>query len=286
MNYIISLLPVFGWGFMPIIANLKKSKPEEQLLGTSISALFFSILLYIIVQPHITFFSFIISFLSGVFWSLGQLFQFKAISVSSVSKTMPLSNGTQLIGTTLFAVFVFHEWNTLKATLIGTIAIGIIIAGIYITNYVEKSYKVQHSLSLHTFSFVITSSFFLTLYVITNQLFSITGYSIIFPQAIGMFTGAILINYLNKQNKASRSSVSFNLLTGLSWSIGNLGMFLATASLGIGTSFSISQACVIVSTIGGIIIFKEGKSRKEWAVILTGIIVIMLGVFLLGVLKQ
>ncbi|MFH5672133.1 GRP family sugar transporter, partial [Listeria monocytogenes] len=34
--YLIALLPVLGWGFMPIIANLRKSTPEEQLLGTSI----------------------------------------------------------------------------------------------------------------------------------------------------------------------------------------------------------------------------------------------------------
>lgn len=48
-------------------------------------------------------------------------------------------------------------------------------------------------------------------------------------------------------------------MTGLSWSIANLGMFLATAVLGVATSFSISQACVIVATIGGILIFKQKK---------------------------
>ncbi len=53
-------------------------------------------------------------------------------------------------------------------------------------------------------------------------------------------------------------------MTGLSWSIANLGMFLATAVLGVATSFSISQACVIVATIGGILIFKQKKSPLEW----------------------
>ncbi len=34
--------------------------------------------------------------ISGIFWSLGQLMQFKAIQIASVSKVMPISNGSQL----------------------------------------------------------------------------------------------------------------------------------------------------------------------------------------------
>lgn len=73
-----------------------------------------------------------------------------------------------------------------------------------------------------------------------------------------MLTCAIGIN-LAKKTAISRKNVTFNLMTGLSWSIANLGMFLATAVLGVATSFSISQACVIVATIGGILIFKQKK---------------------------
>ncbi|MBA5760492.1 sugar uptake protein, partial [Escherichia coli] len=50
--YLIALLPVLGWGFMPIIANLRKSTPEEQLLGTSISALLFAFILFWILSPE------------------------------------------------------------------------------------------------------------------------------------------------------------------------------------------------------------------------------------------
>lgn len=65
--YLIALLPVLGWGFMPIIANLRKSTPEEQLLGTSISALLFAFILFWILSPEITVLSFIVSFVSGIF---------------------------------------------------------------------------------------------------------------------------------------------------------------------------------------------------------------------------
>ncbi|MFI4757323.1 GRP family sugar transporter, partial [Listeria monocytogenes] len=117
--YLIALLPVLGWGFMPIIANLRKSTPEEQLLGTSISALLFALILFWILSPEITVLSFIVSFISGIFWSFGQLLQFKGIAASSVAKAMPISNGTQLVGATLFAVLVFREWQTVTAVIIG-----------------------------------------------------------------------------------------------------------------------------------------------------------------------
>lgn len=56
LTIIIALLPVMGWGLMPIVANLKKSSPHEQLLGTSISAFIFSTIITLVIHPEITFF--------------------------------------------------------------------------------------------------------------------------------------------------------------------------------------------------------------------------------------
>ncbi|HDI4602351.1 TPA: GRP family sugar transporter [Listeria monocytogenes] len=282
--YLIALLPVLGWGFMPIIANLRKSTPEGQLLGTSISALLFALILFWILSPEITVLSFIVSFISGIFWSFGQLLQFKGIAASSVAKAMPISNGTQLVGATLFAVLVFREWQTVTAVIIGVVAVILILIGVVMTGFQKRGNHITESVSFHVYGIVILSSFFLTLYVVTNQLFDVTGFSIILPQAIGMLTCAIGIN-LAKKTAISRKNVTFNLMTGLSWSIANLGMFLATAVLGVATSFSISQACVIVATIGGILIFKQKKSPLEWTFILSGILLIMVGVVFLSLLK-
>ncbi|MBC1493200.1 GRP family sugar transporter [Listeria booriae] len=282
--YFIALLPVLGWGFMPIIANLRKSTPEEQLLGASISALLFAFVLFWILSPEITGLSFIVSFVSGIFWSFGQLLQFKGIAASSVAKAMPISNGTQLIGATLFAVLVFQEWQTVTAVVIGIFAVILILIGVVMTGFQKRGNHITESVSIHVYGIVILSSFFLTLYVVTNQLFHVTGFSIILPQAIGMLTCAIGIN-LAKKSTISSKNVAFNLMTGLSWSIANLGMFLATAVLGVATSFSISQACVIVATIGGILIFKQKKNLLEWGFIISGIVLIMIGVVLLSMLK-
>lgn len=132
---------------------------------------------------------------------------------------------------------------------------------------------------------VLLSSLFLSLYVVTNQIFLIEGYRIILPQSVGMLiTSSIIVKYFSKEI-VSRENVLFNLITGILWSIANLGMFITTNTLGVTISFSISQSCVIVATLGGIIFFKENKNKKEWFSILIGIMLIMSGVFMLSIIK-
>ncbi len=81
--------------------------------------------------------------ISGIFWSLGQLMQFKAIQIASVSKVMPISNGSQLTFTTLLAVILFNEWTSFKMLLIGSLSILCIILGILLTNYQTKNLQIK-----------------------------------------------------------------------------------------------------------------------------------------------
>ncbi|MCC0690108.1 EamA family transporter [Clostridioides sp. ZZV14-6387] len=283
LTIIIALLPVMGWGLMPIVANLKKSSPYEQLLGTSISAFIFSTIITLVMHPEITFFSFFVSMISGIFWSLGQLMQFKAIQITSVSKVMPISNGSQLTFTTLLAVLLFNEWTSSKMFLIGSSSILCIVLGILLTNYQTK--KSTDNNMLKCVGVVLLSSLFLALYVVTNQIFSIEGYRIILPQSVGMLiTSFIIVKYFSKEI-VYKENVLFNLITGVLWSIANLGMFITTNTFGVTISFSISQSCVIVGTLGGIIFFKEKKNKKELFSIFLGIILIMSGVLMLSIIK-
>ncbi|OJT81251.1 sugar transporter, partial [Clostridioides difficile] len=83
---------------------------------------------------------------------------------------------------------------------------------------------------------------FLSLYVVTNQIFLIEGYRIILPQSVGMLiTSSIIVKYFSKEI-VYRENVLFNLITGILWSIANLGMFITTNTLGVTISFSISQS--------------------------------------------
>jgi glucose uptake protein len=285
MNWFIALIPALGWGIMPIIAQMTKGNPREQLSGTTITALFFALLLYLYSPTPLEFLPFIISFVSGILWSLGQLLQFQSFQVISVAKAIPIICGLQLTGTTLFAAIVFNEWEGISDLMFGTFALITILIGIFLLNFHEKQSNSSRGLSLHLFLVLFFSALALSSYVIINQFFGVSGYKVVLPQALGMFCSSFVINSFSK-TKLCKQKIMLNLLTGLSWSIANLSLFIANGTLGVAKSFPLSQASIIIATLGGIVIFKEKKKHREWLAISVGILSVMAGVCMISFIKN
>lgn len=285
MIFILALLPALGWGLMPIIAQWNKGKPNEQLLGTTITALLFGGVIAMSIDSEWSLLIVVISFLSGVCWSIGQYLQFYSFLYLPVSEAMPISNGTQLIGTTLVAAIFFNEWTGRLDVFMGIISLLFIIGGIYLTNYHEKDNTQVGTFSLKPVFILLVSSLSLTVYVVLPKFFNIPGASIIFPQAIGMFTAAFLMNlpYLKTMNY---QRVFKNMSTGLAWSIANFSLFLTIPYLGVGKSFTISQLSVLVTLITSTILFKINKSQKEKKAVLIGAVLITIGILLISLLKK
>ncbi|MBL1230002.1 sugar transport protein [Enterococcus sp. BWB1-3] len=285
MTIFLAVLPALGWGLMPVIAQLSKGKPNEQLLGTSTTALLFGIGFFLWIKPEWTELVFITGFLSGAFWSGGQYLQFHSFIDLPVSEAMPISNGTQLIGTTIAAAVFFNEWSNAAMTAVGLLSIGIIITGIYLTNYHEKKGEEQAGLKKKPLLKLLLSSLTLTVYVILPRFFDISGEAIIFPQSIGMFTASYLMN-LSQIKIMNRVYILRNMTTGLAWSIANVSLFLVIPSLGVGKSFTISQLAVLVSLFAGLIVFKPDKSKKERRAIILGASCITMGILMISLLKN
>jgi glucose uptake protein len=72
----------------------------------------------------------------------------------------------------------------------------------------------------------------------------------------------------------------------LIWSTGNLTLLLALPLIGIATSFSLSQTGIIISTLGGIFILGEKRSKKEIIWVISGCVLIILGGVMLGFTKS
>lgn len=234
------LLPAIGWGLMPVFAVYSKARPSEQLLGTTIMALFFSIITMFIVKPILNKEIFIICFISGIFWTIGQYLQFSSFKSLPVSEAMPISNGTQLIFTTLTGAIIFREFkNTLNLS-IAFFAILLIIFGIIFTSYQDKQ---NENIPLakkrkNAIIYLLISSLSLTIYVTIPRFYNISGFSVILPQAIGMFLSSIII-ILAKKESPLFNKVTINLLTGLLWSIANLSIFIIIPILGVSLGFTL-----------------------------------------------
>ncbi|ULQ58561.1 GRP family sugar transporter [Brucepastera parasyntrophica] len=276
MAILIGLIPALAWGLLPISIAKTGGKPANQILGTTAGTLIIALALLVFTRHVISARTFILSFLSGALWVVGQLGQYQAYTRLGVSGTMPVSTGLQLTGTSLIGVFVFGEWPGIQEKLIGFSALAIVIIGIYLTSLKRKTpvSKVDKKslliLVLTTLGYLAYSS----IPKITDR----AGTAIFFPQALGMFIAANIYILFSRQTPVYRAAVSWkNMLSGVLFSIGALAYILSAHLNGIATGFVLSQLCVVVSTIGGIVILREQKTRVELAAAGIGLGLIILG---------
>lgn len=285
MDILLAILPALFWGSI-VLFNVKLGGgPYSQILGTTLGALVFSIGVYIFIKPVLTPMVIIIGIISGLFWALGQANQLKSIDLIGVSKTMPISTGMQLVSTTLFGVIVFHEWSTTTSVVLGVLALLCIIIGIVLTSLQSKEEKNDEQTGNFKKGIVILliSTLGYLVYVVIIRLFGINGWSALLPQAIGMVLGGILLTF--KHQPFNKYAIR-NIIPGLIWAAGNMFLFISQPRVGVATSFSLSQMGIVISTLGGIFILGEKKTKRQFIAIVIGIIFIIAAGIMLGIAKE
>ena len=284
MDILLAILPALFWGSI-VLFNVKLGGgPYSQVLGTTLGALVFSIGVYIFIKPVLTPVMIIVGIISGLFWALGQANQLKSIDLIGVSKTMPISTGMQLVSTTLFGVIVFHEWSTTTSVVLGVLALLCIIIGIVLTSLQSKAEKNDEQKGNFKKGIVmlLISTLGYLVYVVIIRLFGIDGWSALLPQAIGMVLGGILLTF--KHQPFNKYAIR-NIIPGLIWAAGNMFLFISQPRVGVATSFSLSQMGIVISTLGGIFILGEKKTKRQFIAIVIGIIFIIAAGIMLGIAK-
>ncbi|MFE1243800.1 GRP family sugar transporter [Fictibacillus sp. NPDC058756] len=284
MGIIWALITAVCWGSIVLVSEKLGGDFHSQTFGMTLGALLFSLVAFFIVQPDLNMAVVAIGVVSGIFWVIGQRNQFASVDYLGVSKIVPLSTGMQLFGTTLFGVLVFHEWKTTTEILIGLAAICAIVAGALLTSRRSKKGNEKDKQNFKKgITILLISTVGYVTYVVIIRWFEVNGWQAILPQAIGMFLGALVMSLKHKPfNKYSMR----NILTGLIWSTGNITLLLALPLIGIATSFSLSQTGIIISTLGGIFILGEKRSKKEIIWVISGCVLIILGGVMLGFTKS
>lgn len=283
MDLLIALLPALFWGSVVLINVLVGGGPYNQIRGTTLGALIVGILLLLTghasFEPKVV----IVGLISGAFWALGQGYQLRSVQLIGVSKTMPISTGMQLVGTTLFSAVFLGEWSTGTQVILGIFAMILLVAGIALTSLKAKHETSEGSKSLgRAIPILLTSTVGYVVYVVIAQIFGVNGLDALFFQSIGMAIGGFL---LSVNHQTSKRYTIRNIIPGVVWAIGNLFLFFSQPKVGVATSFSFSQLLVIVSTLGGIFLLKERKDKRQLVGIGLGIVLIVAAAFVLGGLK-
>ncbi|PPA70358.1 GRP family sugar transporter [Jeotgalibacillus proteolyticus] len=284
MEILIALIPAVMWGSILLVSTKLGGGPYQQGVGTTIGALIFSVAAFFFTSPEFTWTIVIVSFISGLMWALGQMNQFKTAKHLGVSKTLPISTGMQLAGTSLFGVLVFGEWSTTMTLTIGITAIVLVIAGVVFTSFREKNGDDEGESPMKKgIPLLLLSTAGFVGYVVIIRWFSVDGWDAILPQSVGMVTGALLLSI---KHKPFTKYTFRNLIPGLMWAAGNIALLLSIPRVGTATSFSLSQTGIIISTLGGIFLLGEKKTKKQMIMVIFGCVLIIAGGVLLGFTRE
>ena len=277
-----ALLPALAWGSLVLVSEKLGGDPKSQTLGITTGSLLFGLVMYFIQQPEMSMTVWIVGLISGAGWAIGQLNQFNSVQNMGISKTVPISTGLQLLGTTFFGVVIFKEWSGTMTIILGLLAIAAIIAGIIMTGVGQGKDSEEGSkkkgamfLGISTVGFV--------LYVVIVRWYDIDGWAAILPQGVGMFIATLLLSI--KDNPFNKYMVR-NVLAGIMWAIGNIGLLLANPLVGVAIGFSFSQMGIVISTLGGIFLLGEKKSKKQLTFIIIGCALVIAGGVMLGFTKE
>lgn len=285
LNLLIGLMPMIGWGLFPILTGKFGGKPVNQILGTTYGTLIFAIIVALVRQtPMLSGKAFLFTFLSGVFWSAGQILVFYAFAEMGVSRTMPVSTGFQLVGASLWSVIVLGEWATGNAKLIGFSAIILIIFGVWLTTYSEKKLPKEDGgmNAVKGVLLVACAEIGYLGYSAFPQAVNVSGFSAFLPQALGMAVVATVFAIATKGNRAEKpfktKSSYTNIISGLFFAFAALTYLISARPSvnGLATGFILSQMNVVIATLGGIYILHENKTKKEMGFILTGLVLVVI----------
>lgn len=279
LDWLVALVPVLSFGLVPVIGTLIGGKPVQQSMGIALGGLVFSLAVLLFRRPEITPHIFLIGFLSGAFWAVGSIGQFRGIEYLGVSRATPMLNGGQIIGTSLVGV-ALGEWASAAAKTYGFIALALIIVGILFTSYKQQAAgpKPQWGKGI-AINLIAVVGF--TAYVGILKYYQIDSWSSVFPQSVGQITAIFILGLLLFRTQSFGRKSLQNGVIGIIWGVGNLALLLSQAKLGLAVAYPVSQAAVIVSVLGGVFVNKEHKSPREWVMAAIGIAVICAGLYMI-----
>lgn len=284
MELVIAMIPMVAFGSIGLISGKIGGSANQQTLGMTIGAFFLAVAAFFIYRPTLDSRILLLGFLSGLLWAIGQKGQFTAMQYMGVSVTLPLSTGMQLILNTLAGALLFGEWRTSMQYILGISALLALVFGSYLTSKQDTSPANESKMPNFTKGFrsLVISTAGFGLFTIMITWAKIPAEAIILPQSIGMMAGAFGLSYGTiKYSKV----ILKNSLSGILWGVGNVCMLLSIQSIGLAVGFSLSQMGIIISTLGGIFILKERKTKRELINILAGCLLVICGGIVLGYMK-
>lgn len=287
-NILFGLIPALMWGIQPIIMTKLSGKSEEKVVGMGLGIFLVALFISIFKRPNnLSSTLILISFVDGLALSYGLINQIRGFSLVGISKGTPISTGTQLIGATLVGVLYFKEWSSAFQYILGIIAIILIIIGVSMTTFEEKKEEnIKKSNLKKGIITLILSSVGFVLYTIILKVANINIWDALIPQGLGVLVGSYLLSKRNYKEKLFTKNSIKHIITGAIFAIANITLMISNEINGLSVGFTLTQMNVVIATIGGLVILKEKKTKKELIYVLLGLLLVVIGGVFIGITKS
>lgn len=304
MYILFSLLPALFWGLLPLAVAKVGGRPIQQIIGTTVGTFLVASLVFLVRRPEVSQSIFWWCALSGAFWAFAQMLQYRSFEQIGVSNGIPISVGMQLTANAVVGTAFLGDWPTAGERVVGFGAIVIIVFGIYLTTLQEKKPTASSpiaedrgqaackekpsaeaagrdmrggliTLSIATIGYVGFS--------FIPAKFHVPGQAAFFPQALGMVVMSLLLSLLFLRQRPYSKKSAQNLLGGFIFAIAVLLYLISIEFNGVSIAASMAQMNVVLATLGSIFILGERKTRWELKRIYLGLLLVVLGGFLIGI---
>lgn len=287
MALFIALINIVGWGLIPLTV---KGSPASQIAGMGIGASASALVIYLFTRPAFDTATWVVAFIAGMLWAIGQMGQFISFTRIGVSGTIPLSAGFQLVGNSLIGVLIFGEWPTTIAKIIGFVALALVVIGIVLSSRSDD--KESGDANAKNIAFLLVTTIGFWIYSSFPKLIAkdinpnVNGLDYILPEMLGVLVGTMIYVVGSHQTKVYQNKMLWrNSIAGIEFSVGTLFYLFSVQQNGVTDAFIYSQLCSVISTFGGIWFLHESKSKREMIYIVVGLIFIVGGSILTGFAK-
>ncbi|MDY3678817.1 MAG: GRP family sugar transporter [Actinomyces urogenitalis] len=285
MAFLLALLPCFLFGTQQLLMAARPALPRRQnvavLVGAGIVSLVAAPLTGGVWTWHATFWG----VLAGVLWATALVFSLRAFQSWGVSRTMPINSSGQIIINALAGIALLGEWRAPGAMPLGVTALVVIIAGAASCSWQEKGAGSGPTPAQHREGLVtsIICSVLYGIYPFMLRLADVSSSDAAGPMGIGLLLGAAVFTViLPREEPLVGEAFTPNLIGGGLWSVGNVFLLLSTSTVGVATSLALSQLAFVISSVGGIILLGETRTRREALTTALGITLAVVGIILLA----
>ncbi len=290
LDLLIACIPSLMFGVIsPLVMKIggdNRQQTTGQLTGGFLFASAATPFLGVTWTPEV----FLISLFSGLLLGAGIQWQLKSLRSVGVSRAMPISTGAQLLGVALGGVVLMGEWRGPGALPVGTLALGLIVGGIYLCSRTESTGRAEVDWGVGVPQLIV-SSIGLVTYVLLLRWFSIDGVTALFPQALGYFLTTLVLTSPRFDPQGGPVDTRWSIITvrqflpGFIFGAALLIMLTSSAKVGVATGFTLSQMGVVLTTFLGIVWLGESRTRKEMLWTVFGVVGVVGGAILIGVAK-